>query len=1363
MKCRMNMVAGLATLVAISGLVGEAQGGGGYYWVTRAGQEEQILALVSPGETGTELLPGAWFERVEVHGDGIVFVVSDRGEDPAAASLVLTWDTPSEELDNPPPWRLTVQGTPGSEAVEDATALLRGRIEERLTPEIYQGLVFRRTGSEPGLVEQEATLYGRLRWHRDHARWRAASLSPDPAATWETFLAGLFFFMGLLLAAVAAREAWRSRREPALRRFLVDAAALTLLALWIRTDLTAPNLLGAAPTDASLDELRSLSRWSASGPPLLLGLCLAMGIPRRAGLLAGIALAAWPLHAAVGASELLLGPALALGLAGLALAFGALRWDREILLVPAAAVLAWVAWSSPVGPLWVIPAVVPAVVIARRWSLRPVAWAAAGWLGFALITRGAGLLTSGAERPGPWGAGGLEMGQAAAAAGLHPVAPWWLWFGVPLGVLALRGRREVASVVGVGLGVAALALLAQGLGGAALPPPLALTGMPWVALLAGLGLAALLARLPWPRFSAALFLLLAAGVIVVPTIHRDWLGTTYSPAASEIAFRRAHRDVSQHCGVVVPAGPATTHRGAAHRYQMIASEESRRIPGTVQGYRVVAAPAFVARARDGSLPQIPTATTWPEEGQGCWFAFTMGAVRAPEGMEYVPLSRYSDDCSLHWVRPASGGEEPPHVGIWDLPRGRSATSSDAPLPAWSLPEVVGMSEALPDYEELRQLGWWHVRFYGPGALPMWLLLLMQLAIGTGFVSLRRGRRQGSVGFLGAPRRHGPVLITAALALGGCAWWWLNSGLPEVTWDRFLPQIYGDENLVFPVREFAVVAVFLAVMLAALLAATGAGLCRLLRPGERRAALETAGLAALVLGLSLVIRVGFTAPNVLTDGGSGHERVLLYGPNYGALSVLISWLLPGQLEARVWPAIRVLTVLAAIGPASLFLLARGAGMGRVAALLSALALACWPLHAALYASDFLNGAVLTLFVSGLAFAFGALRLDRPWLLLPGAALLGFAIWCRPESPIHLLPALLPGIMALRRWGHRFETWAAAGWISMALGALLMSMTARPEIYRALGHIAGPVFPLWESIALAGFTAFPWWLVAGIPLGLIGALRPWTLLALIVLGLGSGFVPVALGGIPEDLLEGFRYGTLMMPWFALLSGAGLSWAVTRIPPGRVRTVAYALVLGAVCVTPIVHRDYLGTAYGSHVSDRTFREALRSIPARCGVVVPGEAREDGLDPAVRFVYIAAEERRLDPSRPPAEHVVGAATFMAAARALEGVPQVTSFYEAEAPGEGEACWYVFLSGECQATQGMDSDPDRFYDPGSCKDLEASLELEPLGTLARGFRYHRLLAVPRVMTPPKHAPDFEVRLFRLRGIGDLGEAPATGGGYHAP
>lgn len=1377
---------------------------GSVQWVVLGGREEAILSLVAPNKTLAPVLPGTWFDRIEIQEGAIVFTVSGREPSAAPVFLRLSWDMGAADIDTPPPWNLEVQGEAGTEALAESVALLRGRIEARLTPELYQdllrpvtdpggavrravatwvehvqktlGLVWRdrrdrgilqfsleeidRTGPAlpPGwllfslLALAAAGIAGGLRRLRRYgpalnqaiawwpllvscfvgaaglaAWWLHAPLSEagviiatKPQAVLdrlvptirEFVVAGIFMAVGVALSVALLLDAIRRARGSGAGRLVLEAGAVLAVSLWIRLYFTAPNLFtdgagaferllqyGSGQGGASIliswilpgqaegfiwPAVRVMTVLSACGPPLLYLLARAMALPRSAALLAALALAAWPLHAALSASDLLAGPMMALSLGGLALAFAALRWDRPVLLLGAAAVLAVVIWWRPDGVLILLPAAVPGIRAARRWPRRMELLGAAAWLVLAMVCREIAVAASPApllESPNPAGGGG------------QPVFPWWLWVGVPAGIVALRVLWEAALTTRTGDGFEAVA--------------------------------ARLARRPWGQ---GLVLLLAAGILVVPMVHRDRLGTSHGLATSDRAFRRALMDVDATCGVVVAGETAEDGLDQADRHRLIAWEEFERNPDLIRGDRVIAASDF-------------TEHLMPEMGGVYWYAFTVGETSIRADVRLVPLAKYCDDCTLSWVEPLDGaGDGPPHRGMWDLPRGGEGNAQRAPTPQWVLESFEHSSE-WSSGTGVERFSWWDVRLRGPGPFPTWLLLLLLGAIGgAGFLALWGGR--GLSTFAAAPRRFGPVLVLLGSAAVTVLWWWMSRGLPEPGWDGLFPAMDGGRpEMTLVVREFALVNIILGVAVVGVVVAALAGLRRLAASGVTRDALATVGLAVLVLGISMIIRLGFTEPNILTDGGTGHDRVLTFWHDFGGLSVLISWLLPGQLEGRIWPGIRVLTILSSLAPVSLLLLSLGAGLRRSVAVLAALALACWPLHAALYTSDFLNGGILSLNLAGLAFGVGALRLNRAWLLLPGAGLLAFSVWCRPEAVLHLIPAAVIAVLAVRRWARRAEVWAAAAWVGLSVTALLFSGELRAAGQDREIRFANLVFIHWESLVHAGFVAFPWWLLLGLLPGAAAGRRPRWLSFLIVAGLLSGWAPMVLGGVPEDLLEGFRYGTFLCPWLAITSATGLHWLVSRVPAGRWRMGALGLVIAAVALTPLFHLDYLGTIYGARASDEAFRRVLRAIPATCGVVVPGERRDDGLDPAKRYPYIAWEERDDDQAVSGGGRVISAVEFLDAVR--DGrVPRV-----AEDSPDGEAferdpCWYVFFSGECQATQEMSRD---FPDPGTCRALEAALDLEPVEIMSRGFRFHRLIAQPGVTVPPLYAADFPVRLMRVK------------------
>ena len=148
---------------------------------------------------------------------------------------------------------------------------------------------------------------------------------------------------------------------------------------------------------------------------------------------------------------------------------------------------------------------------------------------------------------------------------------------------------------------------------------------------------------------------------------------------------------------------------------------------------------------------------------------------------------------------------------------------------------------------------------------------------------------------------------------------------------------------------------------ALMVAFGTGLWALIAPRSRAASAPAEpsrstvlSLAGLVLLWSLLIRLGLTTPNLLTDGGSGFSRVLYGVQGFAGISYLLDLVLTGDARWDIWSAIHVTTALSALTPALVVLLARELGFSLRAAVLGGLALACLPLHAAMFSSDLIVG-------------------------------------------------------------------------------------------------------------------------------------------------------------------------------------------------------------------------------------------------------------------------------------------------------------------------------------------------------------------------------------------------------------------------
>src|SRR5690606_13125552 len=81
---------------------------------------------------------------------------------------------------------------------------------------------------------------------------------------------------------------------------------------------------------------------------------------------------------------------------------------------------------------------------------------------------------------------------------------------------------------------------------------------------------------------------------------------------------------------------------------------------------------------------------------------------------------------------------------------------------------------------------------------------------------------------------------------------------------------------------------------------------------------------------------------------------------------------------------------------LVLIARELEFDRATRLLAGLALASWPLHAALYSSDFEGGTILTLTLLALWLVMTGRRLARGEFVSGALLLAAYTIWGRPEA-------------------------------------------------------------------------------------------------------------------------------------------------------------------------------------------------------------------------------------------------------------------------------------------------------------------------------------------------------------------------------
>jgi hypothetical protein len=510
----------------------------------------------------------------------------------------------------------------------------------------------------------------------------------------------------------------------------------------------------------------------------------------------------------------------------------------------------------------------------------------------------------------------------------------------------------------------------------------------------------------------------------------------------------------------------------------------------------------------------------------------------------------------------------------------------------------------------------------PAAPPAWVLVALLALVAAGSAAgLRRVRRAPRPG---APAAWAPLLAFGVVGAALLATWWLRAPMSEA---GIIVADHPDAVLRWLVpahREAALAWVFLA----AAVLATGAGLVDVLRAERRPGRVRVFVELGIVAGVSALVRGALVAPNLYSRGAGGFERLLRYVPGEGGLSLMISGILPGREDGFIWSAVGAATILAAWGPPVLYLLARALRLSAPVSLVAGVALACWPLHAMLSASDLLVAPVLVIGIGAWAFCAQAAATDRPRLLLPAAALLAFGVWCRLDGFVLLLPAaaLLAG--AAGRWRRRSELWLAGAWIGLAVFCRILGW---PGTTGPAAWSAGEAF---VALTASVHAVLPWWLIFMIP-GVVATCGVPALRRPVLLGIVAAAVAVPLlgarGGAPW--IEG---GGLLLPWAALLCGLGADALGSRLPSGALRTALAVVVSVGVLGTPVLHRGELGAPRGPARTDLAFRAGLAGAGARCSILVTGEEGPLAADELRRYRLIAWEQFERNPDGPRGDHVV-------------------------------------------------------------------------------------------------------------------------------
>jgi len=552
-----------------------------------------------------------------------------------------------------------------------------------------------------------------------------------------------------------------------------------------------------------------------------------------------------------------------------------------------------------------------------------------------------------------------------------------------------------------------------------------------------------------------------------------------------------------------------------------------------------------------------------------------------------------------------------------------------------------------------------------------------------------------------------ALVAAALAVAPLAVWYASWGPPRGPGDA------GEVEVWLQQREHHLVLLSLIVALTGLVAAALAALRRRDSRVDRALLLD----AGTVLVWSLVVRFGLTTANVLTDGGSGWSRLLEYRRGFGGLAVFLDLVLP---DASMWDSIAVPRFLAALSPPVLVLLAHALGARRGAAAFAGLALASWPLHAALYSSDFESGAVVTGLIGGLALIASARSRGGATDFAAGLTLLAFAIWGRPEALVVGLPALV------LVWGIPRSVWmrplvvAAATWLSVVTLLRIVSLVGLAHGSR--DNLVGPWSVLAFSEILTTGALLPYWLWLPLPLGVLWLGGRARIVALA--GLFAGIVPLHVTPTMYDptgtYLEFFRYGAFAMPWLALLAGAGLAALAAaisrRVPNGA--AVAPAIVAMWIAATPLLNLGYLNIRYGPAVDEEVFRDALTRVPAGCRLIVPDDP-EIHLDVLKRYIEIARDVAVGNPSSLPASSIVGISSVL------------------RDPIRGDDCWYFYRGSYCH--DGFEG-----IAPPECAEL---LDREPFQLVwSRDVEYrsHRLISRPKRTISPWYEPRLTLSLYQV-------------------
>ena len=656
------------------------------------------------------------------------------------------------------------------------------------------------------------------------------------------------------------------------------------------------------------------------------------------------------------------------------------------------------------------------------------------------------------------------------------------------------------------------------------------------------------------------------------------------------------------------------------------------------------------------------------------------------------------------------------------------------------------------------------------------------------------------------RRKSPAAAgAAALLLGGGLGWLYVAAAPIAALGHRRFEVYAQ-------REYFLLTVLLALVTAGWVLLLARGVATFAAAGAQSPARRTVFLAAVVALVAFGVRFGLCDLNLMTDADSGYSRLLAYFGGFGGVHVLLTWLLPASARSDMTLHMQLVRGIASLGPPLLTLVAHRLGLSVRAAFWAGLLLACWPIHAALSASDVLQGPVLTLTLLAML-QWRSVDLTSNFA---GFLTLSFAIWARPELALTLAPALGVALPLLAKPHARRVAVLGFLWFAVALGCRWLSFAALD--LRPADNLVGLVGRAgWPRSLLADPVLLPWLIPAGLALAVaaivVPKMRPapqevtdpdhpqpvdeaerqvrgWQAALAgsfsAVLGrkgprknnsiesqpcvpgriaqrahlatqrqaspatsscctapkawrralpgragaplVALGFAAIALiFGVASlrcetyTQLEFVRYAAPGAIWLCLLAAAGWE-ALTSALGQRGARVAMIVITGAIVMLPLLHLDYLGRRYDSSAEAPAFLRAVAHLPPGARLIVPGETRDDGLNPCQRYRLLAAWAQRAQPQ-------LATLTVLCAADWL-----------AQPLPAGGAPVFWFHGTDCQ----VPSAAVRAADLGACRALEAATQRQIVWQEELDLWHRRAVTASTEPPPPGHTPHYSLHLDRV-------------------